>query len=260
MGSQASKIESMLPALGKLTLSDQDLIEDVCRYVTAGGLWCEMNDVLNPLRTDCQKEISSRKELRKFLNSLSNAVFNYVVTQCTGRAVFCGLKAYFDMWNMRREGGSYRFVWLVVEAGRVTVLNKSSLYYNNTQECLRAGCLYRPSVDFTSSSEYQFLTYEVKPFHNKYFILPSLPYDPLLQETLNCKKLSVYKQPEKAVVYQGARYVYRAVDDFLVVKMPWYVLSLDERKLHIFYIKKFDYWMYSYSEDPDKAVHECLHY
>ena len=258
MGSQSSKICSILPSLEKLTLADQDLIENLCRYVVAGGLWFEINDVLSPFRTNRQKDISTQKDLRKFMNSLTNAVFNYVVEQCRERVAFCGLKAYFDMWNTGREGGSYRFVWLLVEGGGVTVLNKSSLCYNNTQECLRAGCLYRPSIDLAGGSECQLLTYEVKPLNNKYFILPSLPYDPLLRRALD--RHSVYTPPEKAVVHQGARYAYRPVDDFLVVKMPWHILSLDERKMYIFYIKKFDYWMYCYSEDIEKAVHDCLHY
>ena len=254
MGSVLSTCKGSLPALEAINANDKALIIELCRYIAAADLWRDINDILYPFKHPSQKDVECSKGLKKRLHSLGNAVLNYIVSQCRENVAFSGMIPYFNMRNGEPGRASYRFVWLLAERREMTVLNKSSLHYRNTEECLRAGCHYKPSLDLAGGASFQFLSYEVKT--------PS-SFPPALRSFecgLPSRLVPNRVSSDGRFSHKDVVYAYRIVHGERVVRMPWFIYGTRGRRLHIFYAKKFDFWFYEYTENIDEAVHSCWHY
>ena len=139
----------------------------------------------------------------------------------------------------------------MVDNGEVTLLNKSSLYYRDISECLSCGYRYQPSVDFVETIDtFVLLTIEVKTSDS--FVLPVINTAGISQWPLSGSR-------DNRLEHKGTYYDYAVIRNYYMIKMPWWVED-HKGKLFIYYIKKFDTWLYSYQGVIDKAHHQVLHY
>ena len=246
----------MLPTLQPLASFDRELLVKLIDYVSEVRCFDEISDLLRPFVKSFNHKIKTRTELRRYLHCLENAVFNHLVSRARELPCFKreDIQQSFRQWSEIRDSYSVRFVWLLIEDQEVTLLNKSSKYYDDLSDCLTDGWCYKPVVDYIESRAFEILTYEVKTVCD--YVLPT----PLLKyhRSFNATKDTCTGEVKltNSVLFKGVRYTFEVTGDHVSVRMPWWIENSENERRYIFYIKKKDLWLYSAHKDISKAVQQ----
>ena len=119
------------------------------------------------------------------------------------------------------------------------------------------GWCYKPTVDYIDSRAFDLLSYEVQTSGDVYEPLSLSDY----HQTFTVKK-DVHTGRAKFsnfVISKGTRYNFEATGHHVTVKMPWHIVTSCNRALHIFYVRKYDSWVYSYDSAIQEAAHSIMH-
>ena len=244
---------NMLPTLQDLTEYDKLLIQDIVDFVDQSSCFEEVNQVLYPFIHKFNRNIHTRHALARRLETLCNAVFNYVVIKLRELNVMkCqSIQTAFVKWGKLRDKQKFRFVWLLVEDADMILLNKSEHFYENIADCLSAAWYFKPSIDYVDSRSFDLLTYE---------IVTSYEQD-LLNELVCDNKQNCCSNDSKLldhITSKGIRYSFTVTDHCATIRMPWRVPKGDDY-LYIFYTKKSDNWFYCDNPNISRAYHERHH-
>lgn len=250
----------MLPTLHPLASHDKLLVNKLIDHVAISDCYEDVWDILRPFLHVNHSKIDSKTKLRSCLECMQNSVFNHIMTRFRELPCFKGenIQAAFKQWCQDRDQLSVRFVWLLVEEGDIVLLSKSTLYYNDISQCLTVGWRYRPTLDYVESRAFELLTYEVQMPQQNLKPLSLLKH----HQTFTVRK-DVHRGEHKLVNFilkKGTRYVFQVTEGHVTVKMPWHVVTPDDRVLHIFYVRKYDTWVYSYDSSMLEASHSIAHF
>ena len=233
----------MLPSLLPLHCHDRILIEKLADFVQQNNCFAQVNDLLAPFIEPNNSKIVTRSSLVRRLESVSNAVFNYIMVKCRELPVMkCeSMQSAFSQWSELKEDQCVRFVWLLIDETDIIVLNKSSDYYDDISLCLGTGWYFKPSLDYVESKTFEVLTYEVSFICDHAF--------PTKQEQFN----TVYNQSNDYITWNGIRYSFEVTGACVTLRMPWRISDLFGEPLYIFYTKQNDNWFYSTTANIQSA-------
>ena len=248
----------MLPTLQSLTSYDKELLQDLTQFVHKISCYDEVIDLIQPFMNEAIEIKKTANHLTRYLEYFPNAIFNYFITRI--RQLPCmksdTIQTCFQRWSKSRDENSVRFVWLLIENGDFTILNKSALYYQDISQCLSAAWRYKPSYDYIDARSFELLTYEVRAVGE--FALPN----PIFRHyrTIALRRVNEDKTTTRNFIdSKGTRYPFEITGDHVTIKMPWHVLTDNDEKLYIYYIKKNDRWVYSFDSSIKSAYHQYLH-
>ena len=250
----------MLPRLNPLTFYDRQLVASLVNHVVEFNHYKTVQHILKQFISKQQGEIDTGAKLSRQLEGLSNVVFNHVVSRFRELRAFKdnSIQTAFHRWSEHVTKQRVRFVWLLIERGEVTLLSKSALYYEDISQCLTVGWRYKPSVDYIDSRAFDLLSYEVQAEIQPRTRVSLSKYHP----TFTVRQGARCGEPELAnfVISKGTRYNFQVTGDHVTVKMPWHVSTCCNRALNIFYVHKYDTWVYSYDSSIQEAAHQLAHY